>query len=138
VNSEPLPPSLRELEDQLARRPCPEPAVDFRALVLGALADSRARPLPERAGRCWGLVWRAAAAVVLALNLGMSAANGVRFQRLTPPRAEGPRVPVTFDGDDRFQRLAASALANLTPAPDAGALGRNLFSSEEGRGWATH
>jgi hypothetical protein len=98
----------------------------------------------ERADRRWRLVWSVAAAVVLALNLGMSAANGIRFQRLyTAAAAQGgferqaarPRVPDGFDANERFHAFAASALAHLTPAPDAGALGRHLFSKEE-RGWA--
>jgi hypothetical protein len=145
MNPDPLPSGLRELEDQLARRPCPEPAADFRACVLSAVMNSPALTLPGHADRRWSLIWQAAAAVVLALNLGMSVANGIRFQRLAPPPAvEGnlvhrgvPGVPDEFDASDRFHVLTASALASLRPAPDVGALGRNLFSNGEERGWAT-
>lgn len=145
MNPEPLPPDLRDLEDQLARRPCPEAAAEFRARVLSAMASSQALPVSQPAARGWRLVWQAAAAVILALNLGMSAANGIRFQRLTPlavaegnmgRRLAGPEVANAADADDRFQVLAASALASLRPAPDAGALGRQVFSNEEERRWA--
>src|SRR5262245_55564517 len=113
MNPEPLPPDLRDLEEQLARRSCPEPAADFRARVLSAMANSR--PIPVRAGRRWRFVWRAAAAVLLALNLGMSVANGIRFQGLNAPAAvPRPEVPLAFKVDDRFQALAASALATWT------------------------
>ncbi len=143
---DPVPPNRRDLEDRLARRSCPEPAADFRARVLSATAASRDPPAPVRSARRWRTVWRAAAAVVLALNVGMSAANGVAYRRLaTLTEAEGgparppsgPRVPDALDADDRFQRLAASALANVRPAPDVGALGRTFFSHEEERRWVT-
>ncbi len=132
MRPDPLPPSLRDLEDRLARRPSPEPAADFRARVLGVVADERNRPGPAR--RRWRLAWQAAAAVLLAMNLAMTAANGIRFQRLTTPagpgvarRAAPPSAPDALDEKDRFERFAASALASLTPAPDAGALGRQCF-----------
>src|SRR5262245_31994379 len=82
MRPDPLPPSLRDLEDRLARRPRPEPVADFRARVLRAMTTARDRPVSGRSGRRWRLIWQAAAAVLLALNLGMSAANGIRFQRL--------------------------------------------------------
>jgi hypothetical protein len=134
MNPEPLPPSLRDLEDQLARRPGPEPTAEFRSRVLRSMADVRTLPVPKRTDWRWRLVWRAAAAVILALNLGMSAANGLRFQRLTalaegrsePPTAR-PRIPAGLDEEDRFQAFAASALASWAPAPDIGELGRNVF-----------
>jgi hypothetical protein len=72
----------------------------------------------------------------------MNVANGVRFQRLTDlpvgPGAQPRHVvgPETSDADERFQAVAASALSNLTPAPDAGGLSRNLFSQKEIRKWA--
>jgi hypothetical protein len=139
MRSEPLPPDLRELQEQLARRPCPEPAADFRARVLSAMANADRLPVAARFARRWRLVWQVAAAVVLALNLGMSAANAVRFQRLTPPALTQPVPPGVadpFDANDRFQRVATRALAGLTPAPDIGPLSRNCFTREEERGWA--
>jgi hypothetical protein len=140
---DPLPPGPDDLEDQLARRPCPEPGADFRARVLRALADLRDRSTPERKGRRWRIVWQAAAALILALNLAMTVANGIRFQRLSTPavaeedpaRRRWPRVPDVFEANDGLQRFAASALAGLTPAPDAGVLSRHFFNREE-REWA--
>jgi hypothetical protein len=145
MNPEPLPPNLRDLEEQLAGRPCPEPAADFRARVLAAMTSSRTLPISRSAARRWRVVWQAAAAVVLALNLGMTVANGVRFQHLTslavaPPGLESwaarPAVQDGVDPNDRFQAFAASALASLTPAPDPGALCRGFFSDKEELRWA--
>src|SRR5262249_564648 len=135
MNPEPLPPDLRELEDRLARRPCPEPAADLRARILGAVAGARTPPETGRAGRRWRLAW-AAAAVVLAPHLGMSVANGVRFGHLSGTAPERASVEHQADVRDPFDRLAASALAGLTPAPDVGPLGRSVFSNEEERRWA--
>jgi hypothetical protein len=109
------------------------------------MANARGLPVSQRADRRWRLVGRAAAAVVLALNLGMTAANGARFQHLTTlalargpsePSAARPRIPGAVDAKDRLQAVAAGALANLTPAPDVGGLSRHLFGNEEERGWA--
>jgi len=139
MNPEPLPPDLRELEDRLARRPCPEPAADFRARVLGAMTNATPVSVPERAGRRWRFVWRAAAAVILALNLALSAANAIRFQRLSADagEAEGrPGIAAAFEAEDRWQRFAVRALTNLAPAPEVGAPGGYLFSHEENREWA--
>src|SRR5262245_2920950 len=144
MRPDPLRPSPRELEEQLARRSCPEPGADFRARVLGGMADTRDRPVVGHPPSRWRFVWRVAAAVILALNLGMSVANGLRFQRVTtsavaPVGVEGwaarARVPEVFDAEERFQRLAASAVAGLTPAPDVGVLTRTFFSTEEEREW---
>jgi hypothetical protein len=144
MNPEPLPTSLRDLENQLAARPCPEQAADFRARVLAAMMSSRNLSIPQSAGRRWWLIWQAAA-VILALNLGMSVANGVRFHRLTSLgaapaglefRSARLGAPDGVDPDDRFQAFAAIALAGLNPAADPGALCRNFFSDEEERRWA--
>src|SRR5262245_31812093 len=83
---DPLLPDPADLEDRLARRSCPEPAADFRARVLSAVAGARDQPAAQRPGRRWRL-WQAAAAVILALNVGMSAANGIRFHRLAATAA---------------------------------------------------
>jgi hypothetical protein len=105
----------------------------LRARVVRAAAA--AVPVPIRQARRWGLVWRAAAVIVLALNLGMSAANGVRFQRLNASAQERPNPVAAVEVDDPFQALAARALANWTPAPDTGTVRRIVFSTKEERGW---
>jgi hypothetical protein len=133
MNPEPLPPDLRDLEGQVAQRRCPTPSDDFRAQVLGAMTNEFAPPSVKGAWR-WRLVWQSAAAI-LVLNLGMSVANGVRFQRLTPPLSAGePRAEVT-GAEERFQAVAARALANVTPAPDGSGLSQHLFSTEEEGRW---
>jgi hypothetical protein len=140
MRPDPPPPNPDELEDRLARRSCPEPAADFRARVLAAMTDLRDAPAPVRPGRRWPRVWLAAAAVVLALNVGMSAANALRFRRLADVAAapaEGRGVADAVDAEDRFQRFAARALAGVRPAPDAGVLGRNLFGKKEDGEWGT-
>ncbi len=140
MRREPLPPSLAELEGRLARRPTAEPTAEFRSRVLTGMAGSRDRtPRRHSAGR-WRLVCGAAAAVILALNLALSVGNGVRFQLLTPaatPEGNVARLSGALDAGDPVGEVAAAALANVTPGPDAGTLARRLFSNEEERGWLT-
>jgi hypothetical protein len=145
MNLEPLPPGLRELEQALARRPAPEPPADLRARVLSAMS-APVPAAPRRAAWHWGLAWKAAAAVVLALNLALTAANASRYRRLAeaPPAdaplaryVTAPGAAGATDADDRIPILTASALANWAPAPDAGPLGRSVFSTEEEREWDT-
>jgi hypothetical protein len=70
--------------------------------------------------------------VLLALNLALSAANGFRYQSLpvriadSPGRAQ-PGPPPSAETDDLPWPLAASAVARLAPAPDAGAVARHFF-----------
>jgi hypothetical protein len=142
MNPEALPPNLRDLEELLARRPGPEPAADHRGRILGAIVSAETRTGSKSTGRHWRIVWQAAAAVIIALNLGMSAANGVRFERLrelVQPERDNPAAPGlsdTSETNDSIDAIAGSAWSSLRPAPDAGALGRNLFSHEEERRWA--
>src|SRR5262245_59289349 len=120
-------PSLPELEEMLARRACPAPDADHRARVLSGMAEARQ---PQQANGWW---WRIAAAIILALNITMTVSNAIRYQGLgTPPEA---RVSPTPETGDRFDRAAARALANVVPAPDAGALARRLFSTQEKDEW---
>src|SRR4051794_25552886 len=122
------PPSLPELEEQLARRSCPAPDADFRARVLREMADARQPHNPPA-----GWWWRIAAAVILALNVAMTVGNAIRYQGLaTPPVA---RVNASPDTEDSFDRAAARALANVVRAPDAGALARRVFSTQENDEW---
>jgi hypothetical protein len=120
-----------DLERWLARRPVPEPGAGLRDRVLEAVRAEQGRPAPSRGGRAWGRAWRVAAAVVLALNLALSAANGFRYQAL-PMRVAGPAdLAAGADTPDRPGPFAASAVARLTPAPDAGAVARLFFEHEE-------
>jgi hypothetical protein len=75
--------------------------------------------------------------VVLAVNLGMSAANGIHFQRMNPSDPGRPAPPDGVLVQDRFQAMAARALATWTAAPDLGTARRNIFSMKEERGWDT-
>ncbi len=114
MNPKPLPPGARNLEDLLAHRPGPEPAADFRARILSALAASSSDGVSARPGPAWRLVWQAAAAVVLALNLAMCVANGQRYQRLVAAApgdaAPAPARAEMFAAQDRLDALAAGAL----------------------------
>jgi hypothetical protein len=105
----------------------------MRDRLLAAVGGEQDRTAPTRGARPWGWVWQAAAAVILILNLAMSAANGFRYQSLSV-RAADPADFVTDTGtDDRFWASAAGALARLTAAPDAGHAGRLFFELKEHR-----
>ena len=145
MNPERFPPDWHDLEDQLARRACPEPAPNLRGRVLSAMTNARALPVSTLPAGRWRLVWRAAAAAVIVLNLAMSAANGIRFQRLTalaanPPdsarRAVWPTDADGYDANDLLQTLTAIAAAQLAPIADIGPLGRNVFNVKEKHAWA--
>src|SRR6185437_15095788 len=89
MNPDPFPPDLPDLERWLALRPCPEPGAGLRDRILAAARAERPRLARSRGACAWGLAWRAAAAVVLALNVALSAANGFLYRAL-PVRAAGP------------------------------------------------
>ena len=124
-------PNPQDLESLLARRPCPEPDAGLRERVLAAVRAEQGRPVWSRGARAW----EAAAAVVLALNLALSAANGLRYQSLpvgvaeSPGRAD-PGPPPSIETDDRPWPPAPSAVARLAPSPDAGAVARRFFELE--------
>ena len=120
MTPDPFPPDLPDLERWLTRRPCPEPGAGLRDRILAAARIEHRRPAR-------GLAWRAAAAVVLALNVALSAANGLRYQALpvrvaVAPVAETPDVP---------EPLTAIAVARLMPAPDVEAVARRFFEYQE-------
>jgi hypothetical protein len=115
------PPGPGDLERALGRRACPEPAADLPDRILAAVAAER-QPAPRPQ---WTVPWRAAAAVVLALNLALSAANGLRYGSLSSAVVE-PR-----EGDGSFRAFAAGALAQLAPAPDAGPVARRFVEQQE-------
>src|SRR5690348_1250199 len=110
-----------DIEHELARRACPEPSDGFRDRILAAVSAERRAPAPRRSR--WAVVWKAAAAVVLVCNLGMAAANGLRYQRLAAPAV----APESLESGDRFSAFAAGALTQLTPGPDVGVLSRRFL-----------
>jgi hypothetical protein len=119
----------------LAHRRCPEPEAGLRERVLAAVQAEQGRPARGRGTGAWGRAWQAAAAVVLALNLALSAANGLRYQALPArvadlPGRAGPGPAPVAETEDRPWRLAAAAVARLAPAPDAGAVARRFFEQE--------
>jgi hypothetical protein len=116
-----------DLEEQLARRPGPEPSADFRGRVLRGMAAGRDSAAADRR---WPL-GEVTVAVVLALNLWMTVANTSRFQGLAPP-AGGAN-----DTTDSLQTDTETKLLNVARAPDAGPLARRLFSHEENDEWDT-
>jgi hypothetical protein len=131
MNPDPFPPDLPDLEQWLTRRSCPEPGAGLRDRILTAARAEQRLLARSRGTRAWGLAWRAAAAVVLALNVALSAANGFRYQAL-PVRAAGPaEVAPLAETPDRREPFAASAVARLTPAPDVEAIARRFFKHKE-------
>jgi hypothetical protein len=131
MHPDPSPPDLPDLERFLTLRPCPEPGAGLRARILAAARAEQPRHARSRGARAWGLAWRAAAAVVLALNVALCAANGFRYQAL-PVRAAGPAaVAPLAETPDRPEPFAASAVARLTPTPDVGAVARRFFEHKE-------
>jgi hypothetical protein len=145
MRPDPLLPNQPDLEHELAARTCPEPPAGLRDRILATVSAQRRPTTQGSPRRRWHVLWQAAAAVVLALNLAMSAVNGCRYESLHPRVAEPggftlgrpipvltqPGAPAPTDGEDRFQAFAASALAQLTPAPDAGPVSRRFFEQEE-------
>ncbi len=131
MNPDPSPPDLPDLERWLTLRPCPDPGAGLRNRILAAARSEQPRLAHSRGARARRLAWRAAAAVVLALNVALSAANGYRYQAL-PARAAGPaEVAPLAQTPDRTEPFAASAVARLTPAPDAGPVARRFFEHKE-------
>jgi hypothetical protein len=133
MGPDPLPPDLRHLERHLARRPRPEPEAGLRARVLAAARAERGSPAWRRSERAWGLAAWAAAAALLALNLAMCAANGVRYRSLPVQAPElagiAPGRAEVRPATDPWP-LAASAVARLAPAPDAGNVVRLFFEQK--------
>lgn len=131
MRPDPLLPGQRDLEHELAGRTCPEPPAGLRDRILAAVSAERQAATPRRPRNLWNAVWPAAAAVVLALNLAMSARNGVRYEAIASRVAEPGGVALHTGTDDRFQTFAANALAQLTATPDAGSVSRGFFEREE-------
>ena len=85
MNESELPDELGRLERELAERPCPEPSADLRSRVLRLVEAEldgaglrRAEPARPRAG--WlSFAVATAAAVLIWINLSMSAANATSF-----------------------------------------------------------
>jgi hypothetical protein len=143
--SDPLLPDPSDVEHMIARRSCLEPSADLRDRILTVVSAQRRCPAPASLRNRWKPVWQAAAAIVLAVNLWMTVANTLRVRRLAPiaaveeqpvVQAARPGISDTGDASDPLQLLTARILANLTPAPQTGALSRHFFSNEEEREWA--
>jgi hypothetical protein len=136
MKPDPLPPELEELEKLLAGRPCPKPEAGLRGRLLAAVRNEPGRHARSPGARVWRYAWRAAAAVILALNLALSAANSLRYQAL-PVRSPDPanHLPdldrAGRKGNDRLAAVAVSAVARLSPAPDVGPVGRLFFERRE-------
>jgi hypothetical protein len=135
MNPEPFPSNPPDLEAWLARRPCPEPAEGLRDRFLQAALAEPNRAPRSRDSRSGSRVWYLAAAVLLALNAALGVDNGFRYQalhaRATKPADLALDRPEPRDEDDAFRTIAAAALARLTPAPDAGPLGRLILENTE-------
>jgi hypothetical protein len=114
---------LRELEDALAQRSDPAPSTDFRARMLGAMSRT-----PARRGADWRRLGQAAALIVLALNLAMGVANGIRFERLSAIALAQQDMPSLPAADERLPPFSAAALANLVPTADVSVLGERCFA----------
>jgi hypothetical protein len=142
--SDPLLPDPSDVEQALARRSCPEPSADLRDRILSAVSAQRRFSTRVPLRNRYKHLWQAAAAIVLAANLWMTAANTLRVDQLVPTtdeeqpvvQATRPGNSDTDDTSDPLQSLTARVLANLTPAPQTGALSRHFFSNEEEREWA--
>jgi hypothetical protein len=125
MDNDKLPLELAELEQRLVARPCPEPAAGLRRRVLGAVARELEQPAAPRLS--WTTMAVPAAAVLLWINLSMSAVNhtdwhfGSRTDRATFA-ASATRLRTLFpemsEGEAYRQALLLEAGAYLTPAPD--------------------
>jgi hypothetical protein len=116
-----LPPDLAHLERRLAERPRQEPPADLRQRVLAALG----RGCGREATGFWRFVAAVAAAVVLAINLSMSAANDTDWRLggdLAPKQtASADRIrevlPELSEREARRQAVLLRARSFLTLVP---------------------
>jgi hypothetical protein len=131
MRPDPLVPGRRDLEHELAGRTCPEPAADLRDRILAAVAAQR----PRARRRLWSYAAHAAAALVLVLNLALSVSNGFRYEaisaRVVPTASGWPPQGPPANAADRFQMFAATVLARLPAAPDAGPVSQRFFEQQE-------
>jgi hypothetical protein len=139
MRPDPPPPGPPDVEHELTGRTCPEPSQGLRDRILAAVSAERRTVPALPAGNPRKMVWQAAAVVVLALNLAMSVANGLRYQslaaRVAPPNGmaqrQPQRGPAPADVDDHLPPFAATALAQLRPAPDPAAIARRYLDYKE-------
>jgi hypothetical protein len=138
-----LPDDLAGLEHRLAERAPPGPPPALRPRVLAAVREELHRsPSCFVARHGWRLLG-AAAAVLLALNFALSAANHAALADNTgrDDAPLGARESATFTGlpedEVRYRLLLVSAGARLTPALDVGRLSDRFFFSPEAERWDT-
>jgi hypothetical protein len=136
-----LPDDLAALEHRLAGRARPEPPPTLRPQVLAAVRRELRRGL---AGYIIRHSWRlagAAAGVLLALNVALSAANhaaAANHDGRDDAPAAGPQSDALAglpEDEVRYRLLLVRAGARLTPAPDLGRLSGRLFSPLEAQRW---
>jgi hypothetical protein len=146
MDPKPLPPELRELEEQLAHRTRPEPSAEFRARVIGGMSDAQSTTTSTTGRVRWRRVWQSAAAAALVLNLAMSIGNGIRFHQLTAvesgfanaaPWLDSSIPPSEHASNGQYDSIALDALAALKPAPEIGVANTNAIGVEGVHPWAT-
>lgn len=131
------PPNARDFEHWLAGRAFPEPSADLRDRLVTGMSKARYPAIVDATRNRDGRAWQFAAAALIFLNVAMGIDNGFRYRSLETfsgnreSRARAGPAFESFEPDDEIPGLAASALARLTLAPDAGYLSRHFFEQKE-------
>lgn len=119
-----LPPELQQLERDLTARPLPEPPADLRRRVIGQV---RAGVRQERSAARWAFAAALAAAVLVWVNLSLSATQatdyGMRLGGQGPPIGMAARqIQRLLPGISRREALRQATLlqagSNLVACPD--------------------
>jgi hypothetical protein len=135
-----LPDDLAELERRLAESAEPAPPA-LRTRVLSGVRRELRRGASHFISRHGWRLAGAAAGVLLALNVALSAMNYAATWNGTPREdpAGGEREARAGLPEDEIglRRLLVRAGARLTPAPDLGRLSGRLFFAQEARRWDT-
>jgi hypothetical protein len=126
MNLPELPPDLAEMELQLQQRPRQEPAEGFRRRVLAAVERTVRDEVSLSSHSFWRFAAATAAAMLLAINFSMSAANDTNWQLAAPFSSEGVErnaeqihllLPETSEREARRSGLLLQARARSAPAP---------------------